>query len=150
MIRFWQKVRVAGPDDCWNWMAGADKFGYGRFLFDGKNRHAHRISWILTHGEITNGLCVLHKCDNPACVNPSHLWLGTVAENNLDCLKKGRNKQPKWSKNGMAKLNEGQAREVKRRCLSGELRYKVAREFNISAVAASYIAIGKNWKGLEV
>jgi hypothetical protein len=92
--RFWQKVNRRGPNDCWEW-TGATSGGYGSFLLEGKTRKAHRISWELANGPIpegdgAHGTCVCHSCDNPPCVNPAHLWLGSNTENVADRDHKGR------------------------------------------------------------
>lgn len=89
--RFWSKVSKGGSDECWMWAASCGTNGYGQFSMPGDRIvKSHRIAWILTHGEIEDGMCVLHKCDNPPCCNPSHLFLGTVADNNRDMRQKGR------------------------------------------------------------
>lgn len=88
--RFWKKVSFYSYPKCWIWNGAIDVCGYGRFLFAGKNTNAHRVSWILYHGSIPDGLCVLHHCDNPRCVNPDHLFLGTHTENMEDMLSKHR------------------------------------------------------------
>lgn len=88
MDRFWNKVKKT--DNCWFWTAGTFDDGYGKFKFEKKNRKAHRISWLLTNGDIPEGMLVCHHCDNPLCVKPSHLFLGTPKDNTQDMIKKGR------------------------------------------------------------
>lgn len=87
--RFWSKVQRT--NGCWLWTASKDAFGYGRFS---AAERAHRHSWTLAHGAIPDGLCVLHRCDTPACVNPAHLFLGTRADNVADMVTKGRHINP--------------------------------------------------------
>lgn len=89
--RFWEKVHKTPT--CWIWTASTTEFGYGQLLADGKRQDAHRLSWVLHYGPIPEGKCVLHNCpggDNPACVRPDHLWLGTKKDNAQDALQKGR------------------------------------------------------------
>lgn len=88
MQRFWNKVEKT--DGCWLWTASTFTDGYGKFKFDGKNRRAHRMSWIMENGEIPDGMVVLHSCDTPLCVNPAHLSLGTPKDNTQDMIKKNR------------------------------------------------------------
>ena len=90
MKRFWDKVKIAGPDECWEWQASIGKNGYGAFKFDGWMRPASRIAWLLTNGEIPDGMLVCHKCDNRKCCNLNHLFLGTHADNMQDMMNKGR------------------------------------------------------------
>lgn len=86
--RFESRIDKSG--DCWIWQGRARQGGYGYLGWCGENERAHRVAWMIAHGPIPNGLCVCHTCDNPLCVRPSHLWLGTQLENNEDKVRKGR------------------------------------------------------------
>lgn len=92
-IRFWEKVKMAGPDQCWIWTADTIG-GYGKIKVEGIHNMAHRVSYTMHKGPIPKGLHVCHSCDNPPCGNPNHLWLGTVKENMADRDRKGRGKLP--------------------------------------------------------
>ena len=93
--RFWNKVAVLeDADACWLWLAARDKNGYGWFHLGARPRRrakrAHRVAWEFTNGSSAGDMCVLHRCDNPPCCNPSHLFLGTKADNMTDKVTKGR------------------------------------------------------------
>lgn len=88
--RFERKVKKGKNNECWNWVACLTHDNYGKFWFQEKTMKAHKVSFILNRGKVPKGLCVLHLCDNPLCVNPRHLWLGTQIENIKDRDKKGR------------------------------------------------------------
>lgn len=81
---------VFGATECWHWRGVTNSFGYGRFSYEGRTQVAHRLSYVAFRGPIPEGMSVLHKCDNPSCINPEHLWLGTYTDNRRDCLSKGR------------------------------------------------------------
>lgn len=113
--RFWIRVDKKGLDDCWEW-TGPCKAGsvkgksfYGHLHFRGKVIGAHRLAWILTHGPIPKGLEVCHKCDNPGCCNPNHLWLGTHLENIRDRDSKGRGNARGMKKPSVVKSNYREA-----------------------------------------
>jgi hypothetical protein len=88
--RFWRKVARTGPAECWLWLAGRNPKGYGRFGMHGSAVFAHRQAYALTVGAIPEGMYVCHRCDNPPCCNPEHLFLGTHADNIRDMTRKGR------------------------------------------------------------
>ena len=96
--RFMSKVLFFGPNECWEWSGCRRKDGYANFWIKDKVFLAHRLSYILTHGQVGPSLKVCHTCDNRACVNPSHLWLGTQKDNMQDCKRKGRIKNPEIEK----------------------------------------------------
>lgn len=123
--RFWAKVDRRGPDECWSWLGSHDRFGRGDFYWsrEVEKVKAPRASWWLTYGEPPpRELSVCHSCDNPACVNPAHLWLGTHRANMQDAYTKGRIVHPA-PLYGQANIN-GRKRECKRgHPLSGENLY---------------------------
>jgi hypothetical protein len=88
--RFWKKVNILGENDCWNWLGSKNKDGYGHVGRNKKNITASKYAWNITYGEIPDGMCVLHKCDNPTCVNPNHLYLGTRKQNSKDTKDRNR------------------------------------------------------------
>ena len=151
MNRFWDKVdKTTTPDDCWEWKAVKLK-GYGQFWFKDKMALAHRVSWELSFGPIPNGLNVLHKCDNPSCVNPAHLFLGTPKDNAQDSLKKGRRFIPdnRGEKQGRHKLTEPQVREIRRLRASGLTWENLASQFKMSTRGIRTIISGHSWSWLE-
>ena len=127
--RFWEKVDKRDLDDCWEWQGGIDTRGYGVLKERSyKLIRAHRLAWILTHGEITDDLWVLHKCDNRKCCNPNHLFLGTCQDNHDDMVQKSR--QLIGEKHPQAKFSSEQVAEIRRRYAAGGiLQRELATEY---------------------
>jgi hypothetical protein len=147
--RFWEKFDKS--DGCWNWNAGKLKKGYGYFGIkqDGE-RHsitAHRLMYLLKYGTIPDGMQVCHHCDNPSCVNPGHLFLGTQLDNIRDCWNKGRANpgHPRGEICGNSKLTWDQARVIRARLLLGEKCRWLAAEYNVSHQNILAIDHGKTW-----
>ena len=104
---FWRKVSKSPTEKgCLEWVASKTPDGYGRFGLGGKSHTAHRVSYFLHNGESPGDMCVCHTCDNPLCVNPSHLWIGTHAQNGEDKEGKGRGNHPKGTSHGLSKLTD--------------------------------------------
>lgn len=141
--RFWSKVEKG--DGCWLWLGSCDSMGYGHIKIGGRLTKAHRFSWELANGPIPSGLHALHRCDVRRCVRPSHLFIGTHAENMADRSAKGRGADQKGEANGSAKLTHEQAREI--RAASGR-HQEIATRFGISPSAVSKIKLGKLWPHL--
>ena len=145
--RFWIKVAIAGIDDCWLWQAFIKpNNGYGVFAIGKYKRYlAHRIAYILTHGNIPDTLKVLHSCDNPACCNPKHLFLGTQLNNMQD--RNTKNRQAKGSTCGRAKLKETDITEIRMMytilCMT---HADIAQLYNVSASCIASICQNKTWR----
>jgi hypothetical protein len=140
--RFWQKVEKT--ETCWNWTGCKHEKGYGLFSVKNRNRRAHRVSYEMHCGKIPDGMQVLHDCDNPSCVRPDHLFLGTNADNMADKCAKGREAHvgQKGSANARAKLTEDQVLAI--RAASGRHR-QIALSFGISRRSISDIKAGRRW-----
>lgn len=145
-VRFSRKYQVDDTTGCWVWTASILQTGYGQIQVDGRPMKAHRLSWILARGPIPDGLCVCHRCDNPKCVNPDHLFLGTAAENTADRHAKGRSAMGPGS--GTAKLNEQTVAEIRRLYTRyGHVNNSVhlARRFGVAHSTIGRIVRGERW-----
>jgi hypothetical protein len=121
MERFWSKVSKS--DKCWIWTISKDHAGYGYFSLSGKTVKAHRVAWELTYGDIPDGLCVLHRCDNPSCVNPEHLFLGDTVINNRDRAAKGRNRDQSGERHNNSFLTTADVLSIRAKFASGNYTY---------------------------
>ncbi len=145
--RFWSKVDTTG--DCWDWTAGCDRDGYGRFRLGRQKARAHRVAWELTYGPIPEGLCVLHHCDRPVCVRPSHLFLGTNTDNTQDRDMKGRTARQQGETNGVTKLTPAQVRWAREQYASGVSQHTIARQLGVWQMTISRCVRGECWGHLQ-
>lgn len=143
-IRFNAFVQKATPDGCWLWTGARQQANYGVFSFSStaKTVYAHRVAWIMTNGPIPDGLNVLHRCDNPSCVNPAHLFLGTAQDNQDDAIVKGRREY--GEAHGRAIVTEDDVRMILSR--NTESREILAREFGVSKGTISDIRGRRSWR----
>lgn len=139
--RFWSKVDASG--DCWLWLAGRDKDGYGKFSVHGRATRAHRYAYAITKGD-PHDKQVCHTCDNPRCVNPRHLWLGTNADNMQDSAQKGR--KPRGVNNPAAKINTGLAEGIRGWWAQGLGAREIAVLYGIGKSQAYNVAVGRHWQ----
>ncbi len=149
--RFWSKVAITDEAQCWEWQGMLTKAGYGYFNAGRKvTVLAHRHSYMLTHGTaLGQEIKVCHSCDNPRCVNPSHLWLGDDKANFDDMVSKGRHSPIPVSRGvdvNTSRLTEAQAREVLASPLNNQ---QLAQKFGVSKTAIRLIRIGRNWAHLQ-
>ncbi len=142
---FIKRLRPVPETGCLEWTGSKTRTGYGRIRVGPKAYLAHRYAFMLALGEIPEGQCVCHQCDNPACCNPKHLFLGTQRENVADMMAKGRQHNRTGSKNSCAKLTEQDVIEIREACASGARQADMARKYNVSQVAISLIVLRKKW-----
>lgn len=161
--RFWEKVALLETDrGCWEWEAGVGTSGYGKIGAGGAGEgtlHAHRVAWELVNGPIPAGLHICHRCDNRLCVNPSHLFTGTSADNIADMHSKGREARgfshgtrtrPEAIRKGvahhMAKLTEVQVREIRAMYQTQPSYGAIAKRMGVSETSIRYIIARKTWR----
>lgn len=148
-MRFWSKVDMRGPDECWDWQASRHHTGYGRFKIAGTiSGMANRIAWALSHRQDPGNMLVRHSCDRPQCCNPAHLELGTHADNMADKSARGR-----WRggdhggvKNPRALITEEQLADIVQGLQRGETNMSIARRLPIGHSMVSKIRVGLMWK----
>lgn len=130
---------------CWLWLGAMNYSGYGKIGYDGgKLELAHRASYLIFKGEIPAALCVRHHCDNPCCVNPGHIEVGTQAENSSDMVR--RNRSLKGSKNHEAVFSEADVKDIKSRLVAGDLQKDIAMDYGVWPSAIQKIQTGESWR----
>ncbi len=169
--RFWSHVTIVESENCWIWAASTSKGGYGQVKIRERrsNMRAHRVAWELTNGPIPDGLCILHRCDVPRCVNPGHLFVGTIGDNNRDMATKGRNvmQQPggpvtgdnHWSHRNPEKVTRGekvhtailtaeQVKTIRERHAKGEKQSAIAHAYGVSKYVINGAVLRRTWKSI--
>jgi hypothetical protein len=148
-----EKIAFAGPDECWLWTAGKNDTGYGSVKLNGKARHAHRLAFEAANGDgSASGLVVRHRCDTPACVNPAHLQIGTMADNTRDMYERGRQPSQTGAANSNAKLTEADVRAIRAEYVRYCRRHgthAIARKYGVGGSIISYIVNRKSWAHID-
>jgi len=148
---FWKKVEIKDEDSCWIWKGKHCHNGYGQLKINRKDKMAHRVSWIIHFGEIPEGMIVCHHCDNPECVNPKHLFIGTYKDNIADCIRKGRNKTSilRGESNGSSKLKDSQIPIIRQKYSTGEYSLrKLGKEYGIGFEAIRRVIKHMSFKNI--
>jgi hypothetical protein len=143
IVKFFSRVEMDENTGCHEWQGAITAAtGYGKVAFsDGSRIDTHRVSWMLTHGEIPKGMDVCHKCDNRRCVNPLHLFLGTRSQNMIDARDKGRlNLAPAHAAHPVV-LTDDEVREIDRRARAGEVQQNIAADFGVKRQTVSKILL---------
>lgn len=154
---FWLKVDKDGPiplhvpdlGPCWVWQGTRTKPGYGEFVRLRKKYLAHRFAWSLSNGPIPRGGVICHRCDNPPCVRPSHLFAGTQADNVADKIAKGRGAAGRGMAKANAKLTDDLVREIREVYAAGMPLWTVARHFEVSPSTVYGVVTGRSWRHVE-
>ena len=141
--RFWEKVDVRGTDKCWPWLASTKQGGYGKIIDEeGRIQLAHRVAFELIIGPIPAGLVVCHHCDNPGCVNPHHLFIGTQADNLQDMRTKGRGNPPRGSQHPRAILTESLVARIR---TDQRGHRQIAHDLGIGKSTVGMVKAGITW-----
>jgi hypothetical protein len=149
VTKFWSKVSIQGPDNCWPWIGELTRDGSALFTvhFGERKRRrmsAPRVAYQITHGLIDNSLFVCHKCDNGICCNPSHLFAGTPKENTADMVAKGRTAH--GDKHPLAKLTQEQAEDIRNRSKLGSSNKSLSIKFGVSVTVIRKILTGRSYR----
>jgi hypothetical protein len=142
--RFLEKVEVHGPEECWPWLGAVGRHGYGNIgAGDGRTLRAHRVSYTLTYGAIAEGLVVCHRCDNPRCVNPNHLFIASQATNLKDMTEKDRS--ARGERSTVAKLNDIAVLAIR---AANARQIDLAHSFGVSPMTISLAKRRLTWRHL--
>lgn len=153
--RFWSRVSKGASDSCWPWTGWKDADGYGAIKLTHQGQklmaRAPRVSYVLHYGDIPSGQIVRHKCDNPSCVNPAYLELGTTADNMADKVKRGRLPNQRGERNPANRLTDLKVREIITVLAQPEPppQHRIAVMFGVSQMTVSLIRQGKVWSHIE-
>lgn len=139
---FWRRVKVGKKNECWPFLQYRNKKGYGEFRFKGKVSLSHRIAYMIARKD-PKGLCVLHRCDNPPCCNPKHLFLGTRRDNVDDRHEKGRDNAPRGEEHHDAKLATSDVICIRASKAKG---ISLAKKYGVSPAAISSIRRRRSWR----
>ena len=148
--RFWAKVDDGGfpPDECWEWRGCILQSGHGQFSINGKRTNAHRVSYEMAHGSIPKGKMICHRCNNPACVNPGHLYAGTSKSNAQDSIRAGTFhfiKHGLGEKHPCAKLTERVVMKIREQSGFGTSYRKLASQYGVSYGAIAKVVRRETW-----
>jgi len=143
--RFWKRVKKT-QNGCWLWLGSVNKEGYGHCGVKLKVMLSHRVAWGLVHGPIKDGLLCLHHCDNPSCVNPAHLFLGTDKDNAEDRARKNRGHRPTGEQNVKAKLTEAQVLAIRTLGAARMNQRLLAEHFRVGLTTIEEILARRTWK----
>lgn len=143
IARFWSRVDIREPCECWEWKALRSPNGYGRFVTNNLVILAHRVAFHLSGGDISR--IVRHKCDNPPCCNPDHLEDGSIADNNADCISRGRATRHRGEANAKSRLTTADVLEIRE--LAGTVnQVDLAKRFGVRQCSISAVVRRKTWK----
>lgn len=162
IYNFQRRVEISLVSGCWNWKGLKSRFGYGvigksPYIRTGKKTYTHQLSWMIYNGEIPDGMFVCHHCDNPACVNPDHLFLGTPQDNVDDKMRKGRHKtrvhygksHPQHGTNSkFHKLSDLDVQEIRKLKKDGSTLRFIANKFGVAHGTINSIIQGRKWSWL--
>lgn len=145
----WENVEIKSKDECWNYKGPKLSGGYGLFILNGKRIVASRLAYELSFGRIPDGMQVCHRCDNPPCCNPHHLFIGTSKDNAIDKIKKGRGVDNKGDRHGMAKLSTSSITDIIEMKKNGITQTEISKSLSVNQSTISRIVNGLRWRHLK-